>query len=93
MPKPSSTWLWTRDFIIITLGSLVAMVGAAMSSFAISIMVPDYTGSTFLYVLFSVCYQLPCTHNTPCSSAGGVVIFSSDQATKLTEQVVGTILI
>lgn len=51
--------LWTRDFTIITLGSVVSMVGAALSGFAISIMVLDYTGSTFLYVLFNVCYQLP----------------------------------
>lgn len=51
--------LWTRDFTIITLGSVVSMVGAALSGFALSIMVLDYTGSTFLYVLFNVCYQLP----------------------------------
>lgn len=51
--------LWTRDFTIITLGSVVSMVGGTMSGFAISIMVLDYTGSTFLYALFGVCYQLP----------------------------------
>lgn len=51
--------LWTRDFTIITLGSVVSMVGGNMSGFAISIMVLDNTGSTFLYVLFNVCYQLP----------------------------------
>lgn len=51
--------LWTRDFTIITLGSVVSMVGANLSGFAISIMVLDYTGSTFLYALFNICYQLP----------------------------------
>ena len=51
--------LWTRDFTIITLGSIVSMVGNTLAGFAISIMVLDYTGSTFLYVLFNVCYQLP----------------------------------
>ena len=56
--QPRQT-LWTRDFIIITLGSIVSMVGNTMAGFAISIMVLDYTGSTFLYVLFNVCYQLP----------------------------------
>ena len=51
--------LWTRDFTIITLGSVVSMVGSTLSWFAISIMVLDYTGSTFLYVLFNVSFQLP----------------------------------
>lgn len=41
--------LWTRDFTIITLGSVVSMVGNSLSGFALSMMVLDYTGSTFLY--------------------------------------------
>ncbi|MBD5098601.1 MAG: MFS transporter [Clostridiales bacterium] len=56
--KPKQS-LWTRDFTIITLGSVVSMIGNALSGFALSIMVLDYTGSTFLYSLFIVCYQLP----------------------------------
>ena len=51
--------LWTRDFTIITLGSVVSMVGGTMTGFAISIMVLDYTGSTFLYALFNICFQIP----------------------------------
>lgn len=51
--------LWTRDFTIITIGSAVSLLGGVLSSFAISIMVLDYTGSTFLYALFNVAYQLP----------------------------------
>ena len=51
--------LWTRDFTILTIGSLVSMVGNMLSGFAISIMVLDRTESTFLYVLFNVCWQLP----------------------------------
>ena len=51
--------LWTYDFTIITLGSVVSMVGSTLSGFAISLMVLDYTGSTWLYALFNVCYQLP----------------------------------
>ena len=51
--------LWTRDFTIITLGSVVSLLGGVLSSFAISIMVLDYTGSTFLYALFNVAYQIP----------------------------------
>ena len=56
--KPTQP-LWTRDFTIITVGSVVSLLGGVLSSFAISIMVLDYTGSTFLYALFNVAYQLP----------------------------------
>ena len=51
--------LWTRDFTIITLGSVVSMVGGTMTGFAISIMVLDYTGSILLYALFNICFQIP----------------------------------
>lgn len=57
--KTGKNPLWTRDFTIITLGSAVSMLGGMLSSFAISIMVLDYTGSTFLYALFNVAYQMP----------------------------------
>ncbi len=56
--KPTRS-LWTYDFTVITLGSVVSMVGSTLSGFALSVMVLDYTGSTFLYALFNVCYQLP----------------------------------
>lgn len=59
MTKKTKNPLWTRDFTILTLGSVVSMLGSTLSWFAISIMVLDYTGSTFLYVLFNVCFQLP----------------------------------
>lgn len=55
MPQP----LWTKDFTIITLGTIVSMLGNAVSGFAISLMVLDYTNSTFLYAVFMVCYMLP----------------------------------
>lgn len=51
--------LWTRDFTIITVGSVISILGNMLSGFAISIMVLDKTASTFLYVLFNVCWQLP----------------------------------
>ena len=51
--------LWTHDFTIITLGSIISMLGNSVAGFAISLLVLDYTGSTFLYVLFLVCNQLP----------------------------------
>ena len=56
--KPQSG-LWTWDFTIITLGSVVSLIGGVLSSFAMSIMVLDYTGSVFLYALFNACYQIP----------------------------------
>lgn len=51
--------LWTRDFTIITIGSVISLLGNMLSGFAISIMVLDKTESTFLYVLFNVCWQIP----------------------------------
>lgn len=51
--------LWTRDFTIITIGSIISMLGNAVSGFAIGLVVLDYTNSTFLYALFMVIYSLP----------------------------------
>ena len=51
--------LWTRDFTIITLGSIVSMMGNAMSGFALSLLVLDYTGSTLLYAVYTVCFTAP----------------------------------
>lgn len=51
--------LWTYDFTVITIGSLISMVGGTLSGFAISLLVLDYTGSTFLYTLYNACSQIP----------------------------------
>ena len=51
--------LWNKNFTIITLGTVVSMLGNAISGFAISLLVLDYSGSTFLYALFMVIYMLP----------------------------------
>ncbi len=59
MHPQKKSGLWTRDFTIITIGSLISMVGNMLSGFAISIMVLDRTESTFLYVLFNICWRLP----------------------------------
>lgn len=58
MSQPQ-TRLWTYDFTVITAGSLISMVGNTMAGFAISLLVLDYTGSTFLYMLFNVAAQTP----------------------------------
>ena len=51
--------LWTKNFTIITLGTVVSMLGHAVSGFAIGLMVYDFTGSTLKYALFMVCYSMP----------------------------------
>jgi len=51
--------LWTRDFTIITLGSVVSMLGNALSGFAMSLMVLDISQSTLLYAIFIAMYTLP----------------------------------
>ena len=51
--------LWTRDFKIITIGTVISMLGNAVAGFAMGILVLDYTKSTFLYALFMVIYNLP----------------------------------
>lgn len=51
--------LWTRDFAIITGGSVVSMMGNIISGFALGILVLDYTGSTLLYALYMFLYTFP----------------------------------
>ncbi|MBE5825375.1 MAG: MFS transporter [Butyrivibrio sp.] len=51
--------LWTRDFTIITIGSVVSMLGNSMAGFALSLMVLDYTGSTMLYAIYLMTYTVP----------------------------------
>ena len=51
--------LWTRDFTIITLGSVVSMFGNALSGFAMSLMVLDYTESTLFYAIYLASFTMP----------------------------------
>jgi DHA3 family macrolide efflux protein-like MFS transporter len=51
--------LWTRDFTILTLGTVVSMLGNAVAGFAIGLLVYDKTDSVLLYALFMTCYSLP----------------------------------
>lgn len=55
----SKNSLWTRDFTIITVGSVVSMLGNALSGFAMSLLVLDYTKSSTLYALYMFLYTLP----------------------------------
>ena len=58
-PNQPSQGLWTWDFTIITVGSIISLIGGVLSGFGMSIMVLDYTGSVFLYALFNASYQIP----------------------------------
>ncbi len=59
MNEEKKVSLWTKNFTIITLGTVVSRLGNALSGFAIGLLVLDYTQSTFLYALFLVLYNLP----------------------------------
>lgn len=56
---PNAQTLWTHDFTIITLGSVVSMLGNSMSGFAMSLMILDYTESTMLYALYLIAFTVP----------------------------------
>ena len=51
--------LWTRDFTILTAGSVVSIFGNTLSGFAINLIVLDYSNSIFLFVLYMVIFNLP----------------------------------
>lgn len=59
MRRQTGSGLWTRNFTILTLGTVVSMLGNAISGFAVSLMALDFTGSVFLMVLVNVVYNLP----------------------------------
>lgn len=59
MKSADNKSLWSKNFTIITLGSMVSKLGNALSGFAIGLLVLDYTKSTFLYALYMVMYNLP----------------------------------
>jgi len=51
--------LWTRDFSILSLGSIISIFGNALAGFTINLMVLDYSESIFLFVLYMVVYNFP----------------------------------
>ena len=51
--------LWTKDFTIITLGTVISAVGGAAITFAMSLIVFDNTGSTWLAGVFAAVTMLP----------------------------------
>ena len=57
--KQAQNTLWTRDFTIITVGSVISMLGNALSGFAMSLMVLDISKSTLLYAIYLMMYTGP----------------------------------
>lgn len=51
--------LWTRDFTIITLGSVVSMFGNSLSGFTMGLLVLDYTNSPLYYAIYLAIFTLP----------------------------------
>ena len=58
-PKHNLPPLWTRDFTILTVGSVVSLFGDALAAFAISLFVLDYTQSPVYYALYVFLFTLP----------------------------------
>ena len=56
---PQGNPLWTRDFTILTIGTVVSMLGSALSWFAMDLLVLDYTGSTLLFAVYGMVFMLP----------------------------------
>ena len=51
--------LWTKNFIIITLGTAVSLFGNVISGFATGLLVLDYTGSVLLFAVYMILFDLP----------------------------------
>lgn len=51
--------LWTKNFTIITLGTVISAVGGVAMGFALSFVVFDNTGSTMMMALFAATSSLP----------------------------------
>lgn len=56
MKRPT---LWTKNFTIITLGTVISAIGGVAMSFALGFVVFDATGSTLLSALFTAVSTLP----------------------------------
>lgn len=51
--------LWTKNFSIITIGTIISMMGNAVSNFALGLVVFNNTNSTLLYSLFIILNTIP----------------------------------
>ncbi len=51
--------LWTKDYTLITLGTIISMLGNAVASFAIGLVVYDLTNSTLLFAIYTTVTIIP----------------------------------
>ena len=51
--------LWTKNFTIITIGTIISMMGSAVSNFALGLVVFNNTNSTLLFSLFIILNTIP----------------------------------
>ena len=51
--------LWTRDFTIITVGTVISMFGNTIGGFAMSLIVLDISKSTLLYAVYLAMFTTP----------------------------------
>jgi len=51
--------LWTRDFTILSFGTIVSVFGNSLAGFSINLLVLDYSNSVFLFILYLVIFNLP----------------------------------
>jgi MFS family permease len=51
--------LWTRDFTILTFGTVVSIFGNTLAGFSINLLVLDYSNSIFLFILYQVVFNMP----------------------------------
>ena len=51
--------LWSKNFTIITIGSLVSILGSAVAGWAMGLLAYEKTGDSFAYAIFMILYHLP----------------------------------
>ncbi|HZJ86952.1 MAG TPA: MFS transporter [Erysipelothrix sp.] len=51
--------LWTKNFTIITVGTIISMLGNAIAGFGLAVLILELTDSSFAFALFLTLYNLP----------------------------------
>ncbi len=51
--------LWTRNFTIITVGSIISMLGNAIAGFSLAVLILEMTDSSFAYALYLTLNNIP----------------------------------
>ena len=51
--------LWTKNFSIITIGTVISMLGNALSGFTVGLLVLEIANSVLLYAIYNVLYNIP----------------------------------